>query len=155
MGKIFSAGTFLAALIAASMSVGCFCKEVPNERKLADCTTNDLQFQMICSNWPPYQILLGSPLTHDLPDFRGEIIVQQGTSVVSRILINSTNVTPCNWLDQEGLKGCILTWNRTNQLEKLSKVLVQGQTYNVRVRFEETFPPETTLWFSSMGKARW
>ncbi len=153
MKQICSFTVSLAAFVGVILSVGCFCTDVSKQQKLADCTTNELRFQMTCSNWPPYQIVLGMPSTDKLPEFRGEIIVRQSTNAVARIPIDSRDVTPCNWLTHEGLTGYILTWNRTNRNERLSELLVRGQTYNVQITFAEMPPAESSLWLSSIGKA--
>ena len=129
------------------------CTDSPKRQKLADCNTNALAFAMTCDHSPPYQFVLGLGLSHTGPlAFRGEVIIQQSTGMVAKIQIGSDHITSCNWLP--GLDSYILTWNRTNAGERLGKVLHRGQRYNVRVTFAETPPTGSSLWFSSMGRAK-
>ncbi len=151
-GKTFS--FILSVLVGAMVFVGCFCSEVPKRQKLTACTTNNLQFSLICSNWPPYQIVLGTVSTNAVPTFRGTVIVQRGTYTLARIPISSSEVTPCNWLHLEGLAGYILTSQPTNGTD-LDKILVRGQRYNLRVIFDDLPSAESSLWLSSIGKADW
>jgi hypothetical protein len=39
--------------------------------------------------------------------------------------------------------------------ERLSGLLRRGQTYEVRVAFSEAPPTDSSLWFASMGEAKW
>ena len=149
----------VAALLAVGI-VGYFalphlvCMEVPKRQKLADCNTNALAFTMTCDHSPPYQFVLGLGPSHTGPfAFRGEVIIQQSIGTVARIQIGSEHITPCNWLP--GLDGYILTRNRTNAGERLSELLRRGQSYDVRVAFAEAPPTDSSLWFSSMGRAKW
>ena len=129
------------------------CTDVPKRQKLADCNTNALAFTMTCDHSPPYQFVLGLGPSHTGPlAFRGEVIIQQGTGTVARIQIGSEHITSCNWLP--GLDGYILTWNRTNAGERLGELLRRGQSYDVRVAFAEAPPTDSSLWFSSMGRAK-
>jgi hypothetical protein len=129
------------------------CTDVPKRQKLADCNTNALAFTMTCDHSPPYQFVLGLGPSHTGPlAFRGEVIIQQGTGTVARIQIGSEHVTSCNWLP--GLDGYILTWNRTNAGERLGELLRRGQIYDVRVAFAEAPPTDSSLWLSSMGRAK-
>ena len=130
------------------------CMDVPKRQKLADCNTNALAFTMTCDHSPPYDFVLGLGASHTGPfPFRGEVIIQQSTGMVARIQIGSGRMTPCNWLP--GLDGYILTWNPTNAGERrLSELLRHGQSYDVRVAFAEGPPADSSLWFSSMGRAK-
>ena len=148
----------VAALLAVGM-VGYFalphlvCTEIPKRQKLAECNTNALAFTMTCDHSPPYQLVLGLGPSHTGPiAFHGEVIIQQSTGTVARIQVGSDHITPCNWLP--GLDGYILTWNRTNAGERLGELLRRGQRYDVRVAFSETPPSGSSLWFSSMGRAK-
>ncbi|MFT5491975.1 MAG: hypothetical protein ACI8V5_002340 [Limisphaerales bacterium] len=138
--------------IAAIAALSCGCsKPIPVEQKLADCTNSALQFQMMVEQYPPYQFLLGIPQTSTGQlSFRGEVIVSQSTGTVARVPIGSHDITPCNWLDHQA--GYILTWRRTNNLERLETFLVRGQTYDVLVKFSEAPPVESSFWLSSMGR---
>jgi hypothetical protein len=129
------------------------CMDVPKRQKLADCNTNALAFTMTCDHSPPYQFVLGLGPSHTGPvAFRGEVIIQQSTGTVARIQIGSDHITSCNWLP--GLHGYILTWNRTNAGERLGELLRRGQSYDVRVAFAEAPPTDSSLWLSSMGRAK-
>ncbi len=147
------------AVIIAIPSVGYFalphlvCLDLPKARKLTDCTNSVLMFSLTCEHSPSYQFVLGlSTSQSETTGFRGEIVIQQGYRKVITIPITSQDMTRCNWLP--GLDGRILTWNRTNAGERLSEVLRQGQTYDVRVAFSETPSADNSLWFCSMGKAK-
>ena len=149
----------VAALIALGV-IGYFalpylvCMEVPKQQKLVDCNTNALAFKMTCDHSPPYQFVLGIGLSPSPPcAFRGEIIIKQSTGTVATIPIGSQDMTSCNWLP--GLDGYILTWNRTNAGERLSELLRRGQSYDVSVTFAEGPPSGSSLWFSSVGRAKW
>ena len=85
----------------------------------------------------------------NLISFRGEIILRQQTGTVARIPIGSHEMTSCNWLP--ALDGYILTWQRTNRTERISDLLARGQNYDVEVTFTQLPPPESSLWFTSMG----
>ncbi len=129
------------------------CMEMPQRQKLADCSTNAMAFTMTCDHSPPYEFVLGLGPSHTGPIvFHGEVIIQQSTGTVASIQIASDNITPCNWLP--GLDGFILTWNRTNAGERLGELLRRGQSYDVRVAFSEMPPSGSSLWFSSMGRAK-
>ena len=129
------------------------CVEVPQRQKLVDCNTNALAFTMTCDHSPPYQFVLGLAPSHTGPlVFRGEVVIQQRTGTVARIQIGSERITSCNWLPV--LDGYILTWSRTNAGERLGEFLHRGQSYDVRVAFAETPPTNSSLWFSSMAKAK-
>src|SRR5882724_12258168 len=128
--------------------------EVPQAQKVADCTTNSLDFSMTVQFSSPYQFVLGVPQSQPGQlSFRGEMVLRQATGVVARIPINSHDTTPCNWLHTTpDLAGYILTWSRTNRGERLSDVLVQKQTYDVHVAFEEPPPARSSLWLSYMKR---
>jgi hypothetical protein len=128
---------------------------IPQQQKLADCTTNSFEFTMPVQFGPPYQFVLGMPHSQTGQiSFAGEMLVRQGTDTVVRIPISSLDVTRCNWLEHGyGLAGHILTWSRTNQTERLSDLLVRGQTYDVHVTFTVPPPSQSSLWLSSMSKA--
>jgi hypothetical protein len=129
------------------------CTEIPKRQKLAECNTNALAFTMTCDHSPPYQLVLGLGPSHTGPiAFHGEVIIQQSTGTVARIQVGSDHITPCSWLP--GLDGYILTWNRTNAGERLGELLRRGQRYDVRVAFSEPPPSGSSLWFSSMGRAK-
>jgi hypothetical protein len=130
-----------------------FCTDVPKQQKLADCNTNALAFNLTCEHSPPYQFVLGLASSHSGPfAFRGEVVIQQSTGTVARIQLSSEHIQTCTWLP--GLDGYILTWNRTNAGERLSELLHRGQSYDVRIAFTEIPPAGSSLWFSSMGRAR-
>jgi hypothetical protein len=130
------------------------CMEIPARQKLADCNTNNLSFAVTCDHSPPYQFVLGLPPSHTTPfSFCGEVVIRQSTGTVARIQIGSDHITPCNWLP--GLDGYILTWNRTNAGERLGELLHHGRSYDVRVVFSAAPPLGSSLWFSSMGRAKW
>jgi hypothetical protein len=104
---------------------GCFCKHVPTAQKLANCTNDTIKFQLVATNLPPYQFVLGMPqnMTNQL-NFSGDIIIKQSTGTVARISINSRDITSCNWLS--GMNGYILTWSRTNRSDRLEAFLIKG-----------------------------
>jgi hypothetical protein len=145
--RFFSIILFVGALALT----GC---EVPQQQKVADCTTNSLDFSMTVEYSRPYAFVLGIPQSQTGQlSFRGEIVLQQNTGIVARIPISSHDVTPCSWLDSTaGLSGYILTWGGTNQEDRLSDVLVQRQTYDVHVTFDEPPPITSSLWLSSMKR---
>jgi hypothetical protein len=141
---------FVVILFISTLALtGC---DVPQAQKLADCTTNNLDFRMRVQHSPPYQFVLGVPLTQTGKlSFRGEIILRQSTDVVARIPIDSQNMTSCNWLNRSpDLSGYILTWSRTNYGERLSEMLVRKQTYDVHITFDEAPPTNSSLWLSSI-----
>jgi hypothetical protein len=141
----------ISLCIGALLLAGC---EVPQAQKLADCTTNSLDFSMTVQYSEPYQFVLGIPLTQTGQlSFRGEIVLQQSTGVVARIPISSSDSIACNWLHSApDLSGHILTWSHTNHGERLSDMLVQGQAYDVHVAFEEPPPDRSSLWLSSLKR---
>ncbi len=129
---------------------------IPKREKLADCTSESLSFPMTVRYYEPYQFVLGLPhsSTGQL-SFRGEVQIRQSTQLVARIPISSDDITPCNWLDPrpgQGLAGYILTWSRTNRGERLSEILVRGQSYDMQVRFSQSPPRDSSLWLSSTGR---
>jgi len=133
-------------LCVASLALaGC---EVPEAQKIADCTTNRLDFPMTVQYSPPYQFLFGVSSTGQL-SFRGEIVLQQSTGVVARIPISSQDVKSCNSLHSD-LCGYILTWSRTNHGDRISDILHRKHTYDVHVKFDELPPTNSSLWLSSM-----
>ena len=127
---------------------------LPKREKLADCTIQSLSFPISVRYHEPYHLLLGLP--HSSPGllaFRGEVQMRQSTGLVARVQISSDDLTQCNWLDGDpGMTGYILTWSRTNRGERLSDVLVKGQSYDVQVSFSKTPPLGSSLWLSSIGK---
>ena len=137
--------------LALLLLAGC---EIPQQQKLADCTTNSLSFAMTVEYSPPYQFVLGVPHTETgRVSFAGEMVVLRGTDTVARIPVSSQDATPCNWLEHDpGLAGYILTWSRTNQGQRLDGLLARKQTYDVRVTFTESPPPQSSLWLSSISK---
>ena len=148
-----AAGLLVLGVIGYSALPRLVCMDVPKRQKLADCNTNALAFTMTCDHSPPYQFVLGLGPSHTGPlAFRGEVIIQQSTGTVARIQIGSDHITSCNWLP--GLDGYILTWNPTNPGDRLGELLRRGQSYDVRVAFVEAPPTDSSLWFSSMGRAK-
>ena len=135
---------------------GCFCADVPQAQKLADCTSNEFSFKL---SWPTgklFQVVLGVPYTDtNALTFDGELVFRQNTGTVARVALTSDDVTPCNWLDNQTTHprgaGYILTWGRTNTL---SPLFTKGQTYDVNVRFTEAPPPTSTLWLHWIGQVR-
>jgi len=132
--------------IAGLALAGC---QVPQKEKIADCTTNHLDFSMTVQYSPPYQFVLGVSSPTGQLSFRGEIVLQQSTGVVARIPISSQDVTSCNWLPS-GVSGYILTWSRTNHGDRISDILHPKQSYDVHVTFDEMPPVGCSLWLSSM-----
>lgn len=136
--------------VIASLS-GCGIVDTPVQQQLAVCTNSTIQFQMTVRERPPYEFVLGMPKTASGQfNFLGEIVVSQSTGTVVRVPISSRDMTECNWLP--GLSGYILTWGRTNRADELERFLIRGQTYEIRVQFDELPPPESSLWLSAMGK---
>jgi hypothetical protein len=137
-------------LLAILFSSGC---GIPQEQKLADCTTNDFGFTMRVQYRPPYQFLLSMPHSETGKiSFAGEIVLKQAASVVADIPISSHDAVPCNWLEQDhGLSCYILTWSRTNQGQRLNDVFFQKHSYEVRVTFTEPPPAQSSLWLSSIA----
>lgn len=154
--QIGSLSTAFMALFFVASSSGCFRKDVPREQKLADCTTNAFAFRVAWPTGELFQIVLGVPYadTNALA-FNGELVFRQSTGTVARILVDSHHVTPCNWLDNQAsdpkVAGYILTWGRTNIEERLDRLFVDGQIYDVEVRFNESPPVSSTLWLSWIG----
>jgi hypothetical protein len=152
-----SYATGFAALLLAALLSGCFCKDVPREQKLADCTTNALAFRVAWPTGELFSIVLGVPYpdTNAL-SFRGELVFRQTTGAVARVPISSQNVTPCNWLDNHpsspNLAGYILTWSRTNAAQRLDGLFAKGQSYDVDVQFTEPPPRTSTLWLHWIGQ---
>jgi hypothetical protein len=125
---------------------------IPVQERLAECTASNLDLTLSVRHRPPYQFLLGVPPPVSLTEFRGEIWIQEGTNVISRLPVASDNLTPCTWLERRGLAGYILTWSLTNRGERLDDVLTRGHTYRVQVAFSQPPPRESSLWLSSIGK---
>src|ERR1017187_3862800 len=125
--------------IGVLLIMGC---EVPQRQKLADCTTNTLDFSMTVQYSPNYSFVLGVPHSETGQiNFRGEILLRQSTGVVARIPVSSGDITPCNWLhSRPDLSGYVLAWSRTNHGDRLSDVLVQKQTYSVHVFLSSRHP---------------
>ena len=141
----------ISLCIGALALAGC---EVPQVQKLADCTTNSLDFSMTVQYSAPYQFVLGVPQSQaGQLSFRGEIVLRQSTGVIESIPISSRDITSCGWLDSApDLSGYILTWSRTNHGERLSDLLTQRQTYDVHIFFEQPPPLNSSLWLSSMKR---
>ena len=69
--------------VGALALAGC---EVPQEQKVADCTTNSLDFSMTVQYSAPYHFVLGVPKSQTGQlSFHGEIVLKQTTGVVARI----------------------------------------------------------------------
>ena len=149
--------TAMSAIILF-MLAGChFCRDIPREQKLADCSTNTVSFNLTWPTGELFSIVLGVPHsdTHALA-FRGELVFRQSTGTVARVLVSSQDMTPCNWLDNEAndprLAGYILTWGRTNDADRLDGLFVTGQSYDVGVHFATSPPPASTLWLHWIGQ---
>ena len=138
-----------SAIILCVVSLALAGCEVPEAQKIADCTTNRLDFPMTVQYSPPYQFLLGVSSPTGQLSFRGQIVLEQSTGVVARISISSQDVTDCNWLHSD-LSGYILTWSRTNHGDRISDILHRKQTYDVHVIFDEMPPTNSSLWLSSI-----
>ena len=119
--KFFFLSFFIAAVVCASCMVGL----VPEEQKLAEFTTNNLDFSMTVQYSAPYDFVLGVPKSETGPlNFRGEMVLRQSTGVVARIPVSSEDIHPCNWLHSApDLSSYILTWSHTNHGEILDDVL--------------------------------
>jgi hypothetical protein len=141
--------TLISLCIGSLLFTGC---EVPQRQKVADCTTSNLDFSMTVDYSPAYHFVLGVPKSETGKlSFRGEMVLRQTTGVVARIPINSGDVESCNWLhSRPDLSGYVLAWSRTNHGERFSDLLVQRQTYEAHVAFEEPPPVTSSLWFSSL-----
>jgi hypothetical protein len=160
MGVVTTKVLKVLGAILAVVVIGYFalphlvCTEIPERQKLVDCNSNTLAFVLTCDHSPPYQFVLGLAPSHTGSfSFRGEVVIQQSTGTIARIQIGSDHITPCNWLPS--LDGYILTWSRTNAGERLGELLHRGRTYDVRVAFSEAPPLGSSLWFSSIGRAKW
>ena len=154
MSKAIGTTIFLIVLALGFLILSRVRVPSPRQQRLAICTTNVLDFSMSCEHWPPYQFLLGVPLSAT-GDFRfhGEITISQSTGIVSRFAVSSDAITRCSWLDQHpDVAGYILTWSRTNRGERLAECLLRGQIYQVRATFTEMPPAHSSLWLSSIKK---
>jgi hypothetical protein len=150
------ASLILALVVFAVVIPNIVGVSVPKRQKLIDCTNTTLIFQMECPNSPPYHLLLGvSTSETNAQAFHGEVTIRQSTRLIACIPIGSDALTPCNWLPDAAIVGYVLTLSRTNQTERLSDLLRAGQTYDVQVAFTEPPSQHSSLWLSSMGKARW
>lgn len=148
------AGLFLALLFS-----GCsdwFCQDIPRKQKLADCNTNRFDFLV---KWPRgnlFQIVLGVPYsdTNKL-SFSGELVFRSGKDVILSVPIDSTNIQPCNWLENTPespqLAGYILSWSQTNITQRLNDFKGE-QNFDVAVRFEEAPPLTSSLWLNWLGQ---
>ena len=133
------------------------CLDVPKRDKLADCITNRFSFTMTCEGARPYALLLGVPESYtSAPSFVGGVRITRQAETIGRLPIGSDRITACSWLNTSpGLNGYILTWSSpTNGRDVLSHLLTRGEHYKVNVAFSEIPPPGSSLWLSSMGRAR-
>jgi hypothetical protein len=150
---------WLAPLLVATLValwINYRIRHIPIQKsdRLANCTSNILSFTMAVRHDKPYQFVLGVPHTATkLLNFRGEVELNQGNTLLARIPIGSDDITTCNWLESsQGLSGYILTWSRTNRAERLSEFLSKGYSYEVRVTFSESPPRDSSLWLTSIGR---
>lgn len=106
----------------------------------------DLVFQP--THFPPYQFLIGvKGASAECPPFAGTITVSGPDGMETGISIDSVSSQESNWLHNPSETGYILTWSKE---PSLSQILVRGQSYRVRIRFQEPPPDGCSLWFSSM-----
>jgi hypothetical protein len=149
--------TIFTTLLFAVLSSGCFCKDVPREQKLTDCTTNVLAFRVTWPTGELFSIVLGVPYSDtNALAFRGELIFRQSTGTVARVRVGSDEITSCNWLDNQTtdprVAGFILTWRRTNATDRLDNLFTKGQSYDVEVIFTRPPPSTSTFWLHWIGQ---
>jgi hypothetical protein len=131
------------------------CLDVPAAQKLADCGSKNLNFTMACEHYRPYALVLGLPKSETNPVIlKGEMRFKDTSGAVLRLPIGSDDMVRCSWLDAKaGLQGYILTW-RTNRSVRLDEFLHNGKTYDVEVVFAERPPESSSIWLTSMARAK-
>jgi hypothetical protein len=153
LGRWAIAVALFAAILLVAFRVRWVVKDVPVAQKLADCTNAVLTCDFLPTNRPPYHFVLGlRRSTATELRFRGELVISRSNSVLVRIPISSTDIRPCNWLG--GMEGYVLTWSRTNEMDRLDALLLHRESYQLRAEFSELPPASSSLWFESMGKVR-
>jgi hypothetical protein len=153
LGRWALALALYAAILLALFRVRWVVKEVPVAQKLADCTNAVLTCDFVPTNRPRYHFVLGLPRGRATElRFRGELIISQTNRVLVRIPISSGDIRPCNWLP--GMEGYVLTWTRTNEMDRLGALLLHSQSYQLRAEFLELPPTSSSLWFESMRRIR-
>ncbi len=148
---IVTLGLVLAVILAAAflmISVVGHQVESPTVRRLSALTDREINLDFTPTHFGPYQFLIGvrgaSPAC---PSFDGELTISGPDGKETEISIDSITSQESNWLRDPSEKGYILTWGKQPSLDE---VLVRGDSYRVRFRFEESLPDGCSLWFSSM-----
>lgn len=117
-------------------------------RRLSAITSREIDLDLVPVHFPPYQFLIGvKDAPTERPPFKGVITISGSDGKETKISIDSGGSMKSNWLHDPSETGYILTWGKG---PILSEILMRGRSYRVRVRFEETLPEGTSLWFSSM-----
>jgi len=151
--RLTTTGALSIASIVAVLAVACVKKDMPQERHLADCTTNHLRFLMVVRERPPYHLLLAMPrtapfdsggnlaLTHWRPKFRGEAVLTGVSGKTLRLPLDSDEAESCNWLDRDhGIEAFILG----------SVPLREDEVYEVQITFSEAPPSGSSVWLAGM-----
>ena len=159
----------LALLILEFFLVGCDSVfSPPQERKLVDLKSQQVNFTMQCPRGKSFRLLLGvpeakvdwlkqNPKVPKAPPFQGQLTISQNSKQICSFPISSNNTNRSNWLDKKGLAGGYII--HTSPVPKsqdfgqsLDQYIQSGQTYQISITFSKQPPRNTSLWLSWLGR---
>lgn len=153
--KSYKLALFVATALLASIGLWVVIKTLqiragavlqPVQMKLGDFRGNSLGLTLTVPEGTQFAFVLGLPPASSLPhDFEGVITVRQD-SVVYRESFSSDDLKECNWLDQDGLQGYILTWH--NDPNRLDSALQVGKSYTVFCEVKPQATAPMSLWIA-------
>jgi hypothetical protein len=120
---------------------------IPVERRLAEITGASTRVDFIVPEGELYHFVIAVPSTTTLSGAsQGSLTVMHDTSEVYHTSFELGQLMECNWLDQLGLRGYIVTWHDGS--ERLSAVLHPGESYEITVALEQVPATPTSLWLT-------
>lgn len=118
----------------------------PVQSKVGDFSGNSLRAIMTIPEGAQFAFVLGLPTASHLSrDLEGRITVELDGVVYSESFALA-DLKPCNWLDQAGLHGHIITWH--NDPSRLDAVLQTGRTYTVFCEVKPQLTAAMSLWIT-------
>lgn len=119
----------------------------PVQRKLTESSEAILSATFIAPEAELFNLVIGIPMSANSPDaLRGRLCVLLETNQVYQANFAPEHLKECNWLDQFGMRGYILTWQADSG--NLDAVLRPGTPYVVSCELEQKPTIQISLWLT-------
>jgi len=119
----------------------------PVQQKLAESSEATFSGTFVAPEAECFHFVMGMPMSVTSPDdLRGRLCVVLGTNLVYQANFTPEDVKECNWLDQVGWRGYILTWRA--EVGSLDGVLRPGRSYIVCCELGHVPSSRVSLWLT-------